>query len=78
MSVIVTASTVPKNITSAIGQITVHGLLAAVLTLDASNNDQPSWQKWRAVWPTYQDFQQSHPLLWDPALQKLLPPAAEG
>jgi hypothetical protein len=48
--------------------MTVHGLLAADICLDKTQN----FKIWKAVFPTMQDFA-STPLLWDPKLQELLP-----
>ncbi len=67
----------PKHIANSIREITVHGLLAATFTLEAEAQDY-RWREWRAVWPSKQDFQESHPLEWDIQLQDLLPPAAKG
>ncbi|KAH8587570.1 hypothetical protein B0O99DRAFT_526624 [Bisporella sp. PMI_857] len=64
-----TAYTVPKELSEAIGPITVHGLLAAELALDTSPDRLP----WRQVLPTPQEFQETMPLLWSPRLQSLLP-----
>lgn len=74
--VVVTAASAPADVSRAIGDITVHGLLAASLALDAQD-DSSRWRQWRAMWPSKHDFRQSHPLLWDPKLQNLLPPAAK-
>ena len=74
---IVTASSVPKRIVQVIGSATVHGLVAATLLLAVDRGG--TWAKyWRAVWPSKDDFRQSHPLLWNSELQSLLPPAAQG
>jgi hypothetical protein len=69
-----TVLTVPKEISKAIGSITVNGLLAAELTLDTSDVHGP----WRAVLPTKDDFQQSMPVMWHPSLQALLPPGSSS
>ena len=66
------AFTVPKSISLPLCPITVHGLLAADLALDTSTIRAP----WRAVLPTFSDFQSSMPLLWPTSLQSLLPPTA--
>ena len=75
--VIVTAASAPAAVSRGIGDTTVHGLLAATLAL-GTQDDSSRWRQWRAVWPSKHAFQQSHPLLWDPKLQNLLPPAAKG
>lgn len=67
-----TLLTVPKQLSKAIGSITVNGLLAAELALDTSDVHGP----WRAVLPTKDDFQQSMPVMWHASLQALLPPAS--
>ncbi|RDW63823.1 SET protein [Coleophoma crateriformis] len=61
--------TVPKGISTRIGSITVHGLLAADLTADVS----PHRAAWRAVLPNKKDFEESVPLMWDEQLQQCLP-----
>ncbi|TVY82644.1 SET domain-containing protein, partial [Lachnellula suecica] len=68
-----TVHTVPKSTSGAIGTITVHGLLAAELSLDTSTRFAP----WQAVLPTHADFLDSMPLLWDARLQELLPEASK-
>lgn len=73
ISALRTAATVPKAITQALGDITVHGLLATDLALDKSEKRAA----WRAVLPTRDDFKDSMPLMWDISLQKLLPPASK-
>ena len=67
-----TLLTAPTSISKAIGPITVHGLLAANLALDASEFYAP----WRTVLPTSEDIKESMPLLWPPQLQALLPVAS--
>ncbi|TVY21615.1 Ribosomal lysine N-methyltransferase set11, partial [Lachnellula arida] len=69
-----TVHTVPKSISSKIGAITVHGLLAAELSLDTS----PTYACWQKVLPTQEDFAESMPLLWNMKLQRLLPEAAQA
>ncbi|KAI9819399.1 MAG: hypothetical protein M1826_001148 [Phylliscum demangeonii] len=62
------------------GKISVHGLLAASLCLQNGRAHAPSssWlQTWRAVWPSKEDMTQAMPLLWPPALRRLLPPLSQ-
>jgi len=66
--------TVPKSLSRAIGPITVHGLLAAELSLDST----PRFALWQAVLPTQEDFAESMPLLWDTKLQELLSEAGKA
>lgn len=77
ISALITASSAPADVRRKLGRITVHGLLAATLALDAQRPD-PSWQEWRAVWPTKEDFEDTIPLMWGSQLQELLPPGAKG
>lgn len=56
-----------------LGDITVHGLLAADLAMDQSSTRAP----WRAVLPSREEFVESMPLMWDPSLQALLPFASK-
>ncbi|KAI8959722.1 SET domain-containing protein [Daldinia sp. FL1419] len=51
--------------------ISIHGLLAADLALDASSK----YAIWNAVCPSPEDFA-GMPLVWPPGLRALLPPAA--
>ncbi|KAL3420204.1 SET domain-containing protein [Phlyctema vagabunda] len=74
LSALRTVRTVPKLISKAIGKITVHGLLAAHLTLDTS----PHRSTWRAVLPSKRDFEESVPLMWHKDLQALLPQDAKS
>ncbi|KAK8074943.1 Ribosomal lysine N-methyltransferase s.t1.c11 [Apiospora hydei] len=61
--------TVPKALSRRLPRdISVHGLLAADLALDASD----TYAAWNAVCPTPADFA-SMPIHWPPALQELLP-----
>ncbi|MCJ1232371.1 hypothetical protein MMC14_000323 [Varicellaria rhodocarpa] len=69
-----TAQTVPKSISKPIGtaNITVQGLLAAELAMNASKIRTP-----REVTPhTRKDFEDSMPVKWHPELQRLLPPVS--
>ncbi|KAG0650498.1 Ribosomal lysine N-methyltransferase 2 [Hyphodiscus hymeniophilus] len=72
ISALRTLLTVPKSISIPIGAITVHGLLAASLSLDTTLH----YSAWRAVLPTAESFKESVPLLWHTTLQALLPSAA--
>jgi hypothetical protein len=69
-----TVQTVPKAISSKIGDISVHGLLAADLCYDSSDTRAP----WRAVLPTEADFVETMPYMWESILQNLLPPVAKA
>lgn len=64
-----TVHTVPRSISKALGTITVHGLLAAELSLDASS----TFTLWHAVLPRQDEFSESMPILWNEKLQSLLP-----
>lgn len=68
---LITRGTVPKAISSALpSSITVHGLLAATLSLSSAPTP------WTAVLPSPSELNSSIPLTWDPALQALLPHTA--
>lgn len=67
-----TIQTVPRRISKPLGVITVHGLLAAELSMDDSQLRAP----WRAILPTLDDFAETMPLMWHSSLHSLLPPAA--
>ncbi|RDL36070.1 SET protein [Venustampulla echinocandica] len=73
ISALRTAQTVPKRISRAIGKITVHGLLAAELTLDTTLDHA----LWSDVLPTREDIAETMPLMWDSSLQSLLPEASK-
>lgn len=66
------AKTVPPELIRRLPKITIHGLLAA----DHVLSDPTYLAPWNSVLPTLSDFQETHPMTWDPALQALLPPAA--
>ena len=70
ISALQTAQTVPKSISKPIGTISVHGLLAAKLTIIVSEPLAP----WEVTSHTKKDFEDSMPLKWHPLLQALLPP----
>ncbi|KAI9784718.1 MAG: hypothetical protein M1816_000721 [Peltula sp. TS41687] len=76
VSTLITASLVSADVRRKLGRITVHGLLAAILTLDAQR-PKSTWQEWRAVWPSRQDFKDTIPLLWESQWPELLPPGAK-
>jgi hypothetical protein len=64
-----TLDTVPKAISRRLPRdITIHGLLAVDLALDATDKYKP----WNAVLPSTAEFA-TMPLLWPPQLQALLP-----
>ncbi|KAK3685221.1 hypothetical protein B0T22DRAFT_409442 [Podospora appendiculata] len=66
--------TVPEYITRQLGpEMTIHGLLAADLALDETDNHTP----WRALLPARTDFEACTPLMWPDALQDLLPKTAK-
>lgn len=57
--------------------ITVHGALAAYLTVRAADGDE--WLGlWRSVWPSFDDFKESMPIVWAGEYQELLTPPAKG
>lgn len=66
------AKTVPQATIRRLPQITIHGLLATDLVLSKPTSLAP----WNSVLPTLGDFQETHPMTWDAALQALLPPEA--
>ncbi|KAI9848538.1 MAG: hypothetical protein M1837_007207 [Sclerophora amabilis] len=77
ISALITVSSVPAQLKKAIGPVTVHGLLAAALCFNAKQQQrQPSWQAWRRVWPSKEEFLDGLPILWSPELQRMLPFAA--
>ncbi|KAJ9641354.1 hypothetical protein H2201_006959 [Coniosporium apollinis] len=56
--------------------VTVHGALAAYLTVRAEEGDE-RLELWRAVWPSFEDFRESMPMMWAPEYQELLTPPAK-
>ncbi|KAI9833281.1 MAG: hypothetical protein M1819_003675 [Sarea resinae] len=69
---------VDKETKEALPDITVHGLLATYLTLQATGASKSTFRtEWRAVWPSRKDFRESMPFMWPASLQALLPPAAK-
>ncbi|RFU33037.1 hypothetical protein B7463_g3259, partial [Scytalidium lignicola] len=72
ISVLRTLQTVPKRISKALRDISVHGLLAAELAMDVSE----TCALWRAVLPKKIDIEESIPYMWHSSLKVLLPPGA--
>jgi SET domain len=68
---------VPKDIRTAIGEITVHGFIAAGLCLRLKSPFNNMWKEWSKVCPTREDFK-INPIMWTSELQELLPPAAKA
>lgn len=65
-----TLETVPKALAKSYPKdATVHGLLAATLSLDTT----PTFTVWNAVVPSPEDLTTSLPLAWPPALHTFLP-----
>ncbi|RII23548.1 hypothetical protein CUC08_Gglean012370 [Alternaria sp. MG1] len=56
---------------------TVHGKLAASLSLWYSGQEPHSYHLWQDVWPTQQDFKSTMPIHYPSSLQSLLPPACK-
>ncbi|KAI4670010.1 uncharacterized protein J4E79_000290 [Alternaria viburni] len=56
---------------------TVHGKLAASLSLWYSGQEPHGYQLWQDVWPTQQDFASTMPFHYPASLQSLLPPACK-
>jgi hypothetical protein len=54
----------------------VHGTVAAALTLNHDNLDRP-YKAWESVWPTMDDFK-SMPFTWPQETQNHLPDAVKG
>lgn len=63
----------PKTITEALHGVSVHGILAAEIALDETED----FAKWRTVLPTKEDFEVSMPMMWPRELQSLLPKRAK-
>jgi hypothetical protein len=57
---------------------TVHGRLAAYLTIQAASGNELWYSQWQDVWPTMEDFRSILPLCWDNKLHEYLTPAAKG
>ncbi|KAI9716092.1 MAG: hypothetical protein M1812_005519 [Candelaria pacifica] len=80
ISVMLSVDTVPREFKTGPEMpegVTVHGLLAAFLTVDIDNASSP-YAAWRATWPSAQDFNNTMPLLWSSEAQALLPPTARA
>ncbi len=58
-------------------EITVHGALAAYLTVMSAGR-VGHLELWRRVWPSLEDFRESMPILWAQEYQELLTPPAKG
>jgi hypothetical protein len=56
---------------------TVHGKLAASLSLWYSGQEPHSYQLWQDVWPTQEDFRSTMPFHYPSSLQSFLPPASK-
>ncbi|KAF3765076.1 Set7, ribosomal lysine methyltransferase, partial [Cryphonectria parasitica EP155] len=75
-SILRTLDTVPSTITKKLPKdMTVHGLLAADLALNQTEN-ATTYAKWDAVVPTWENIQLSMPMVWPASLQAFLPAAA--
>jgi hypothetical protein len=60
--------------------VTVHGTLAAALTLNSSLADGKGreFPEWEATWPSPSDIAFGMPFFWEKKWQELLPPNARG
>ncbi|KAF9768349.1 hypothetical protein IL306_014383 [Fusarium sp. DS 682] len=74
MKALRTIDTVPKNITEALQGVSVHGILAAEIALDESDD----FSIWKTVLPTREDLEAGMPMMWPSELQALLPKRAKG
>ncbi|KAF4952596.1 hypothetical protein FGADI_6668 [Fusarium gaditjirri] len=63
----------PKNITEALQGVSVHGVLAAEIALDESDD----FSVWKTVLPTREDLEAGVPMMWPSELQALLPKRAK-
>ncbi|KAM0417376.1 hypothetical protein ACHAPT_012610 [Fusarium lateritium] len=61
--------TVPEHISKALHGVSVHGILAAEIALDKSDD----YAVWKTVLPTREDLEASIPIMWPSELQLLLP-----
>ncbi|KAF5023377.1 hypothetical protein F66182_4580 [Fusarium sp. NRRL 66182] len=68
-----TIDTVPKTITEALPGVSVHGILAAEIALDKSDD----FAVWKTVLPTREDLEAGMPMMWPSELQALLPKRAK-
>ncbi|KAJ4259675.1 hypothetical protein NW762_007605 [Fusarium torreyae] len=73
MKALRTIDTVPKNITEALHGVSVHGVLAAEIALDESDD----FSVWKTVLPTREDLEAGMPMMWPSELQALLPKRAK-
>ncbi|KAI1025700.1 hypothetical protein LB503_006614 [Fusarium chuoi] len=73
MKAVRTIDTVPKNIAEALQGVSVHGVLAAEIALDESDD----FSVWKTVLPTRQDLEAGVPMMWPSELQALLPKRAK-
>ncbi|KAM5347034.1 hypothetical protein ACJ41O_010039 [Fusarium nematophilum] len=73
MKALRTIDTVPKDISQALHGVSVHGILAAEIALDESDD----FAVWRTVLPTREDLEAGMPMMWPSELQALLPRRAK-
>ena len=72
----------PKHFRDNHGQITVNGLLASFLAF--GGEQARLYATWKSSWPSFQEFEDSLPVLWPAAVRELLlskgvfPPAIAG
>ncbi|UPK91970.1 hypothetical protein LCI18_002905 [Fusarium solani-melongenae] len=69
-----TIDTVPKHISDALHSVSVHGILAAEIALDKSDD----FAVWKTVLPTKEDLESGMPMMWPSELQLLLPRRAKN
>ncbi|PKS08707.1 hypothetical protein jhhlp_004760 [Lomentospora prolificans] len=67
-----TRDTIPPQIARKLPRITIHGLLAASIALQAAEDDYPS-APWRAAFPSAADFESTTPFFFPEELQACLP-----
>lgn len=67
-----TIDTVPKRISEVLQGVSVHGILAAEIALD----DSEDYGIWKTVLPTREDLEGGMPMMWPSQLQSLLPQRA--
>ncbi|KAF4979365.1 hypothetical protein FZEAL_4406 [Fusarium zealandicum] len=73
MKALRTIDTVPKTISKLLSGVSVHGILAAEIALDKSDD----FAVWRTVLPTREDLEAGMPMMWPSELQALLPRRAK-
>ncbi|KAF5011752.1 hypothetical protein FDECE_2163 [Fusarium decemcellulare] len=73
MKALRTIDTVPKKISEPLHGVSVHGILAAEISLD----DSDDFAVWRTVLPTREDLEAGMPMMWPSELQALLPRRAK-